>query len=197
MNEKEQAAGEKRVQDMLIKPLEALGLTKPGTMRMGQFEVMKKELRQMLAYMQAKNLEELREWCEAHPGGKERDRFPIALHILKEARRIEPPDTGPSPLMVKVFAHPLGREAMAKGWSPELLTWLKGNRSWPGNFTLSQIKAAADDPVRRLEDIETRLARGDAVSAEEAQFRDRRRAALQRCQDIADEARVQRVGVQA
>lgn len=192
MNEKEQAAGEKRVKELLIEPLEALGLTKPGTMRKEQFETMKKELRQMLAYMQPKSLEELREWCAAHPTGKERDRFPIALHILNQARRIEPPESGPSPLMLKVFGHPLGREAIAKGWAPELLTWLKGNREWPGNFTLSQIKGAADDPVRRLEDIEIRMARGDAVSAEEAAFRDRRRAALQKCQDIADEARAQR-----
>lgn len=197
MNEKEQAAGENRVQEMLITPLEKLGLTKPGTMRLAQFETMKKELRQMLAYMQPKNLEELRDWCEAHPGGKERDRFPIALHILKEARRIEPPETGPSPLMIKVFAHPIGREALAAGWAPELLTWLKGNRAWPGNFTLSQIKAAADDPVRRLEDIEARLVRGGEVSAEESSYRDRRRAALQKCQDIADEARAQRAETRA
>lgn len=197
MNGKEQAAGEKRVQELLIAPLEALGLTKPGTMRKEQFETMKKELRQMLAYMQPMNLEELRDWCETHPGGKERDRFPIALHILKEARRIEPPETGPSPLMIKVFAHPAGREAIAKGWSPELLTWLKGNRAWPGNFTLSQIKAAADDPMRRLEDIEARLTRGGDVSTEETRFRDRRRAALQQCRDIADKAAAQRAGVQA
>lgn len=197
MNEKEQAAGEKRVQEMLITPLEKMGLTKPGTMRLAQFETMKKELRQMLAYMQPKNLEELREWCEAHPGGKERDRFPIALHVLKEARRIEPPETGPSPLMLNVFAHPMGQEAIAKGWAPELLTWLKGNREWPGNWTVSKIKAEADDPVRRLQDVEGCMARGGEVSAEEAAFRDRRRAALQKCQDIADEARAQRAGVRA
>lgn len=197
MNEKEQAAGEKRVQEMLIAPLEKLGLTKPGTMRLAQFEEMKKELRQMLAYMQPKSLEELLDWCAAHPGGKERDRFPIALHVLNEARRIEAPETGPSPLLLKVFGHPLGQEAIQKGWAPELLTWLKGNRAWPGNFTLTQIKAAADDPVRRLEDIEIRMVRGGAVSAEEAAFRDRRRAALQKCRDIADEARAQQAEVRA
>ncbi|MBY6135051.1 hypothetical protein KUV61_04375 [Nocardioides marinus] len=197
MNGKEQAAGEKRVQELLIAPLEALGLTKPGTMRKEQFETMKKELRQMLAYMKPANLQLLCEWCEGHPGGKDRDRFPIALHILKEARRIEPPETGPSPLMLEVFGRSLGQEAIAKGWAPELLTWLKGNRAWPGNYTVSQIKAAADDPVRRLEDIEARMARGRAVTAEEVAFRDRRRVALQKCRDIADEARAQRAVAQA
>ncbi len=195
MNEKEQAAGEKRVKELLIEPLEALGLTKPGTMRKEQFETMKKELRQMLAYMQPKSLEELREWCEAHPGGKERDRFPIALHVLKEARRIEPPETGPSPLMLKVFAHQMGQAALAVGWAPELLIWLKGNREWPGAWTISKIKAEADDPMRRLQDIEARMARGGVVSAAETAFRDRRRAALQKCRDIADEARAQRAEV--
>lgn len=197
MNEKEQAAGEKRVQEVLIKPLEALGLTKPGTMRLEQFETMKRELRQMLAYMQPKSLEALREWCEAHPGGKERDRFPIALHVLKEARRIEPPDSGPSPLMLNVFRHQLGQSALAVGWAPELLIWLRGNREWPGNWTVSKIKAEADDAMRRLQDIEARMARGASVSAEEAQFRLRRRAALQKCQDIAEEARSQRAEARA
>ncbi|MEX0304315.1 MAG: hypothetical protein AB3N24_17990, partial [Leisingera sp.] len=99
-------------------------------------------------------------------------------------------------LMLKVFDNPLGREALAKGWAPELLTHLKGHRSWPGAYTVSQIKAAADDPTRLLEDIDLRLSDGRPVSEAEAAFRDRRRAALQKCQDIADEAQRQRAEAQ-
>jgi|GEM_PF-395833 len=197
MDAKQQSDGEKRVQSMLIDWLEAMGLTKPSTMRKDQFETMKKELRQMLAYMQPKGLETLRDWCAAHPGGRDRDRFPIALKILERARHIEPPDTGPSPLMLNVFGHDLGLQAIQKGFAPELLTYLKAAREWPGNYTQSQIKMQADDPVRRLEDIELRMSRGDDVAPGEAEFRDRRLAALRKCQAIRDEALAQRAEVSA
>jgi DNA helicase-2/ATP-dependent DNA helicase PcrA len=71
------------------------------------------ELRQKLAYMTPASLAVLRDWVEAHPGGKDKDRFPIGLKILNKAREVQPPESGPSPLMLKVFAHPLGQEALA------------------------------------------------------------------------------------
>ena len=52
----EQAAGEKRVQDVLIAPLLALGLARPSMLRQAGFETMLEELRQMLAYLSADNL---------------------------------------------------------------------------------------------------------------------------------------------
>ncbi|MDE4302864.1 hypothetical protein PXK30_05240 [Phaeobacter gallaeciensis] len=189
MDAKEQAAGENRVQEILIAPLEALGLARPSTSTLAKFEVMKKELRQKLAYMSEDGLTELREWIEAHPEGKNKDRFPIALKILAKARKLEAPDTGPSPLMLNVFRDELGLRAIRQGWAPELLAFIKGARDFPGPWSQTKIREQADDPVRRLEDIEMRLARGDAISAEEDRFRLQRRAALQTCQDIADQAR--------
>ena len=189
MDAKEQAAGEKRVQEILIAPLEALGLARPSTSTLAKFEIMKKELRQKLAYMSEDGLTELREWIEAHPEGKNKDRFPIALKILAKAREKEVPDTGPSRLMLNVFRDELGLRAIRQGWAPELLAFIKGARDFPGPWSQTKIREQADDPVRRLEDIEMRLARGDAISAEEDRFRLQRRAALQTCQDIADQAR--------
>ena len=189
MDVKEQALGEQRVQAMLIAPLEALGLTKPSTLTKAQYGVMLTELRQKLAYMTPGNLAVLRDWVEAHPGGKDKDRFPIGLKILNKAREIQPPVSGPSPLMLKVFGHQLGQEALAGGWAPELLRYLRGAREWPGRYTVSQIRREADEPVRRLADIEMRAGRGDRLSLEDETFRDKRQRALRECQGIADQAR--------
>lgn len=192
MDEKAQTEGEKRVEAVLIAPLLALGLAKPSTATNAAFENQKKELRQKLAYMSEAGLISLREWIEAHPGGKEKDRFPIPLKILPEAHRIQEPETGPSPLMLKVFGHAMGREAIEKGWAPELLKYLKAAREWPQAYSQTLIKRKADNPVRRLEDIELRMSRNDPISSEDEAFRNHRLAALRKCKDIADQARTGR-----
>jgi hypothetical protein len=190
----EQAEGEKRVQETLIAPLMALGLARPSMLRQAAFEVMLKELRQMLAYMSADNLSRLREKVKDRPGGKDGDRFPIALKILKWAREIQQPEAGPSPLMLEVFANQLGRDALVKGWAPELLTYIRGDRKWPGAWSVTKIKESADSAMRRLVGIELRLSRSEEISKEDAQWRDQRRAAIRKCQDIADQAPTQARG---
>ncbi len=188
MDAKEQAAGEARVQDLLITPLEALGLARPSTLTKAQFAVMLRELRQKLAYMTPANLAILRDWVEAHPGGKDKDRFPIGLKILNKARDIQFPDSGPSPLLLKAFTDELGHKALAEGWAPELLRYLRGARVWPGPYTITQIRNVADGSVRRMADIEMRVGRGDRLSIEDESFRARRSEALQKCREIADQA---------
>ncbi|VCU61289.1 hypothetical protein EPIB2_366 [Tritonibacter mobilis] len=188
MDAKEQAAGEARVQDLLITPLEALGLARPSTLTKAQFAVMLRELRQKLAYMTPANLAILRDWVEAHPGGKDKDRFPIGLKILNRARDIQLPDSGPSPLLLKAFAEELGHKALAEDWAPELLRYLRGARVWPGPYTITQIRNEAAGAVRRMADIEMRAGRGDRLSIEDESFRARRSEALQKCREIADQA---------
>lgn len=190
MDSAAQKAGEVRVQEKLIDPLIRLGLAKPSTLTVAQFSDMLCGLCQYLAYMTADNLSELVDKVSANPGGKDRDRFPIANKILPWARDIAEPDHGPSPLMLKVFAHRDGHEALDKGWAPELLAHIRAARKWPGAYALSQIRDGASGAVRRLEDIEMRLSRGDAVPKNDADWRNKRRVALRKCQDIADAARV-------
>lgn len=188
----EQAAGEKRVQEVLIAPLEAMGLGKPSTILKPDWLRAKTVLGQKLAYMTEAGLVQLREWVEAHPGGKGRDRFPIPLHITKKAWSIEAPNVGPSPFIISIFRSQLGHDAIKAGWAPELLEHVRANRGdWPGAWSVTQIKNAADDAMRRLPDIELRLSRGEGISKEDADWRNQRRAALQKCQDIADQARSQ------
>ena len=186
----EQAAAEKRVQELLIAPLEEMGLGKPSTILRPDWPRSKPVLCQKLAYMTEAGLVRLREWVETHPSGPGKDRFPIPLHIMKRACEIEEPDVGPSPFITGVFKDRLGSVAIKEGWAPELLKHVRAHRGdWPGAWTVTQLKKGADNAMRRLPDIEMRMARGDDISKEDAQWRDQRRAAIQRCQDIADQAR--------
>ena len=185
MDAKEQADGERRVRARLIDPLERLGLAKPSTLTRAQFAAMCDELCQRLAYLDDTDLDALAEAVAAHPGGKDRDRFPIGVRILAMAAEIRRPQSDGSPLMRKVFASPLGAEALAGGFAPELLEHLRRFREWPkGAWTMARIREAADDPRRMLEDIELRMARGEVPTPAEAAFRDKRLAAIRRCEEI-------------
>ena len=186
MNSEDQAAGEKRVQEILIDPCLKLGMTKHSTLTKAAFEEMLKSLRQMLSYMTADNLIDLRDKVQANPAGPDRDRFPKSITILPWAHGFQEPVAGPSPLIRKVMTGDVGKEALANGWAPELLDYVKADRKWPKAYSQSLIKRSADNPMRRLEDIELRLSRNDHVTPEECAFRSLRRAAIQRCQDIAD-----------
>ena len=190
MDAKEQQEGEKRVRQYLITPLEDLGLGRPTTTNKAQFERMKEKTCQGLAWMTKADLEELCGWCQLHPGGPRRDRFPIGNVILQEAQKYRGPQSGrsPSPLFRNVFADQLGEEAIRVGWAPELLKWLRalpfGKREWPGRWTVSQLKKDADDAVRRWSDLEMKAGRGDVLSSEDLDWLDRRRAALKECKDV-------------
>ena len=185
----EQATGEKRVMDVLITPLEEMGLGKPATILKPDWPRSKTVLFQKLAYMTEVGLVELREWVETHAGGKQRDRFPIPMHITKEGWRIEEPNVGPSPFILSIFRNALGQGALKAGWAPELLEQVKAKRGeWPGPWTVTKTKESADGAMRRLEDIELRLSHDDEISKEDAMWRDQRLAAIRKCQDIADQA---------
>lgn len=192
MNSEEQAAGEARVREMLVKGLMRQGLAKPGGLTKDQFAEMIDDLCQRLAYMNPVNLAALAEDAVALAGGKDKDRFPLAKALLARAAEIEPPpDTG-SPLMRAVFSHALGDEAIAQGWAPELLFWLRRNRRFPNAFAARQIREEAEDPIRTLREIEGRLARDGEIDAAATRFRDRRLAQIALCRKLADLGRADR-----
>ena len=184
MDSKEQKAGEKRVRDLLVVPLQRLGLGRPAGLTRSAFEAMCDEISAKLAYMTDDGLAALVEVVASHPGGKARDRFPIAAILLQWAADIEPPADSGSPLIRKVFGHEVGAMAIREGWAPELLFWLKRHRQWPKQFVLSQIRDGASGDVRRMQDIDARLARGADLTPEEVAFRSRRRASLDKCEAL-------------
>ncbi|KEP68406.1 hypothetical protein DL1_11875 [Thioclava dalianensis] len=181
MDSVEQEAGEKRVMEHLVKPLERRGLVKPASLTKAQYDEMIRDLCARLAYMSAESLDALEEHAAAQPGGKARDRMPIANDMLDWAGKIQAPVDDGSPLMRKVFAHEIGRRALDGGFAPELLAAIKKHRLWPGTYIVSQAQMSAADSVRRLEDIERRLAAGRDVSDAEAAWRARRREVIARC----------------
>nr|WP_319250491.1 hypothetical protein [uncultured Celeribacter sp.] len=186
MDAREQAEGEKRVMAYLVEPLEKRGFGRPTTLKVDQFEDMKRELCQKLAYMSAENLMALEEEAAGLAGGKECDRFPIAQKILERALIFQRPDDSASPLIRAIFANRLGQEAIADGWAPELLVGVRDmkKRAWPRPFQVTQIKRDAEGPTRRMRDIERRLAQGLDVSASDVAWRDRRLAIIRKCEEI-------------
>ncbi|WP_099827402.1 hypothetical protein [Oceaniglobus indicus] len=186
MDDREQREGEARVRALLVEQLQRLGLMRPGGMTVVAFDAMLREVCQRLAYMSEAGLMALAEVMAERPGGRGGDRFPLAVTILKEAMVIEPPAEDASPLIRKVFASPVGLGALDEGYAPELMGWLRANRRWPQPFVLNQRRDEARDAVRRLEHLETRLARGEALTSDEAAWRDRRRGVLARCERARD-----------
>lgn len=186
MNSEEQAQGEKRVMRLLVEPLKLRGLARPTTLTVAGFEDMISDMCARLAYMSEANLMALEDQVAANPGGKDRDRFPIANQILTWAADIQPPGDGASPLIRAVFAHDCGQAALAEGWAPELLAELRKVRRWPGGWTLKTIREGAGSAVRRLQDLDARLSRDGDLAPEDREWRDLRIAALRRCRDIAE-----------
>lgn len=186
MDSAAQADGEKRVQRFLIEPLQRRGLAKPSTLTKALFEDMVKDLCARLAYMTDQNLQALEDQCAGNAGGKGKDRFPIANHILDWAGQIQSPDGDGSPLVRAVFSQALGLDALAQGWAPELLGELKQSRRWPNSFVVKRICDRADGAIRQMRSIEDRMARGGDVPANELDWRNRRLAINRRCQAIAD-----------
>lgn len=185
MEAEDQKAGERRVRALLVDPLVRRGLGKPAHLTRDQFEAMQEDLCQRLAYMAPDMLAALEEHAAASPSGKDKDRFPIGNQILEWAAQFQPPEESASPLMRAVFAHRLGRDAMAEGWAPELLFHLRRVRRWPGAFEIRKMTEEGRALATRLADIEMRLARDGEVRQDEAEFRARRRAALERCAAIS------------
>jgi hypothetical protein len=181
MDEQAQKDGEKRVRHLLIDQLERMGLMKPAGMTKALFAAMQDELCQRLAYMSDDGLGALAEDMAGRGGGKDRDRFPLATKVLEQARRIEPPQADASPLIRKVFAARLGQEALAQGFAPELMRWLRANRQWPSSFVVSGIRDAARDNLRRAEDLQAGYDRGRDMSAADRTWYDARQLEIARC----------------
>lgn len=185
MDAKAQAEGEKRVKEILIDPLLMKGLAKPATLTKDLFEAMQRDIAARLAYMSADNLAALEEMSATRVAQAKKERFPIANDIFAWARTIQAPPDDASPLIRAVFAAPLGQGAISDGWAPELLRSLRAHRVWPQPYAVSQLKEAGEGAHRRLTRCEDALARGHTLSEEEAQFRAKRLAMVDKCKRIA------------
>lgn len=99
---------------------------------------------------------------------------------------IEAPQADASPLIRKVFAARLGEAALAQGFAPELMRWLRSNRQWPSSFVVSGIRDGARDNLRRAEDLRATQGRGQELSMADLAWLDARQAEIARCQQARD-----------
>lgn len=190
MDSHEQAKGEKRVRQLLVEPLLKRGLVKSSSLTKLQFENMVEDLCARLAYLSPANLMALEEQAAGNPGGKDKDRFPIAQRILEWAAVIQPPSDDASPLFRAVFASQLGLDALTAGWAPELLVQLrKPPRCWPNAWVVKTIKDTAEPAIRQLRELDSRLSRGGDLTPSEEKWRSQRLATIAKCQQIADMAK--------
>ncbi|MEX5515701.1 hypothetical protein [Pseudophaeobacter sp. 1A09344] len=186
MDSAEQANGEKRVRAVLVEPLLARGLAKPkGFTKQSDFDGMvAKVLCPKLAYMSELNLAALEEEVAANPKGKGRDQMMIPNEILERAAKIQPPADEASPLMRGVFAAALGRDAMADGWGPELLRFLRKHREWPKSRDVGGIKSEAEAALRKSDAINRRQQSGQPVSNQDRAWLAGRNKAQRKCEEI-------------
>ncbi len=185
MDSAEQAEGQKKVRRLLVDPLQRRGLVKPSAMTKDQFGDMLDDLCARLAYMSETNLAALEEEAATMASGKAKDRFPIAQHILDRAGRYQHPPDDASPLIRAVFAHPLGQDAIAQGWAPELLREVRKSRRWPNDYVLAKCRESADQPVRRAQRLQDFRAKGQGLTEDESTWLQQRRDVVAKCQRIA------------
>ncbi|WP_375698614.1 hypothetical protein [Pseudophaeobacter sp. TrK17] len=170
-----------RVRDHLVQPLTRLGLRRTSGVTVAQFDATIDELCGRLSYMTAINLDALAEQASRLAGGKDRSLFPSASKILAWAADIQPPEDSASPLLIAVFSGPLGSQAMAEDWAPELRSYVRKERIWPKGLALDAIKERAREARRRLELIEEDLRRGRAPNPVDLDMQEKRVAAAEKC----------------
>ncbi len=181
----------KQVKLHLVDPLMRLGLRRPSGMTVAQFDEMIDELCGRLSYMTPLNLDALAEQAALRPGGKDGSRFPFAARILAWGAEIQRPEDSASPLMVAVFSGPIGQEAMADDWAPELLSHLRKHRLWPRKADVTAIKERAENARQQISRSDDRTRRGFARSGADQRLKEMRSAAALRCQRIMQQIEVQ------
>lgn len=183
MKLEDQKAGEQRVQDLVIKPLLARGLTKPTTLTKAAFELMLSEMRGMLAYMGEDSLVQLREDISALPGGPNQDRFPILNKILVMASNVQPPKETGSPLVRSVLVHDVGKRALAEGYVVELIDEVKRLRRFPSAWAIKTVREAAESNVKRFKALKLH----EGLNAADQAWFNRRVARIAELQTWRDE----------
>lgn len=185
MAKTEQEIGQERVVDILIRPLERLGLARPKGTPVAAFEDMKRELCARLWRLDEGALQELCEWVIQHPEAKA-NRFPPAPLVLEAAKPLLPPPWPPSDRMVNIFRHPIGAAALRDGWAPELFRRFVGRTDFPNEFSAKMAFEAAEPSREKMKGLEAKIAAGHALTPEEVRWRDGRLRIVAHCERIRD-----------
>jgi len=186
MDRAEQADGEKRVRELLIEPMERMGLARPSTIKAADWPASVAEICARLAYMGPEKLAALADELITQQARLGKDRMPVPAVILDRAAKVQPPADSNSPLITAVFRDRIGREAIAGDWAPELLVAVRRTRRWPSEYTIGEARSAAREAVRQVQLTRERMARGETVSPEQQHMAEARAGAVERCRAISE-----------
>lgn len=183
MEGEELRAGKARVREELIKPLERLGMSRKPAVKVEDHGAFLDELQARLAYMTRDNLRALREVVEVNAHGKDRDRWPPAVFICNQARRLQAPPASESRLVRTYLQSGAGRAALSGGYVVELFLYLKKHGRPPTEFCVKRMREEAEEGARARARLERLVAVQAATESERAEL-DAYGALLARCEDL-------------
>ncbi len=173
------------VRELLLEPLEHLGLARPRNLKVEQFNAMLDQFVKRFAYMRPDSLERLRLVVESNLDGRNHDHWPAPAAVYKWARDIEPePDVEPD-LVVSWLRSVEGPIALEAGFVVELRGYLRRFRRPPSSIALDQIRARAEANATRRTLIREQENVGRA-SEEDLRWVDEYWAAHRICEDIVN-----------
>lgn len=157
-----------RVRRCLIRPLEAEGAVRPKGVTLAEHEAALVKLAERLAYLDEPMLVTLHEVVRGLMVGPLRREWPPFLVIWNQAVRLRPPPDDERHIMVTWLRSVEGPVARAGGYLVELHDWLRRFGRPPDAYSLTRIKAAAQEAARDREMITARIERGTATQADRA-----------------------------
>jgi hypothetical protein len=152
--------GRAKVRALLIEPLEAEGLKRPGgkANTPATHAAFLDRLQDRLAYLNEEQLAVLRSIILRMADGPQFDRWPSYATILNNAHRLVPPPD--APIVTSWLGSVEGPRAEAGGFLVELYQWLVKHGRPPLSWDMGQIRDRARDNAQRLARIRERIEAG-------------------------------------
>ena len=163
-----QAPGKARVRQILIEPLEQMGLRRPKGAKAGDHAERVERLVERLAYMSPPGLQALLAALERLAGGALGNEWPSDLVVLRVAWGIEPPPPALDRLFTSYLASAAGQRAWAESpqLAAELATHLATRRRPPLDHEWDGMRARASARRRELLMAARRETEGRASEAD-------------------------------
>lgn len=188
MDQAELEKGKRRVREILIEPLNAMGMVKKSSVPVAAHAAALEQLESLAAYLPAEDLEVLRGEVMLRAGGKDHDQWPPVINIMKLARAILEPPKSDSQMVASVIGSSMGKRAARNGWLVELYRFMKREGRVPQNeYEQRQLLKISEDNRRKV--INARAARdaGRAVS-DDLQFLSRYEQDKERAETLLPDA---------
>ena len=183
MQDEDLKQAKRNVREILIEPMDHLGLARPKDLKVVQFEKMLAGFENNLSYMRRDSLHRLRLFIEANLEGPNQNRWPSPAAIYKWARDIQEEPEGNSELVISWLQSVEGPLAVQGGYVVELRNDLKKFKRPIDAVHLRRIKKRAAENRHKFAIVreKDRVGRATFEELEQARCYDR---ALRACTDI-------------